>query len=121
MAAPHVAGAWALMKQASPSASVDEVLAAFEQTGVPITDNRPGGTVTKPRIQVDSALALVDDSDFYEVTPSVGSGQGSISPNTPQSVAEGSTTSFTLSPAPGQITDGEAVAAERSEIGRAHV
>src|SRR5690625_2576354 len=106
MAAPHVAGAWALMKQASPSASVDEVLAAFEQTGVPITDNRPGGTVTKPRIQVDSALALVDDSDFYEVTPSVGSGQGSISPNTPQSVAEGSTTSFTLSPAPGQITDG---------------
>src|SRR5690625_7865066 len=84
MAAPHVAGAWALMKQASPSASVDEVLAAFEQTGVPITDNRPGGTVTKPRIQVDSALALVDASDFYAVTTRVGRRLGSDPPTTTQ-------------------------------------
>ncbi|MGN6518461.1 MAG: InlB B-repeat-containing protein, partial [Dokdonella sp.] len=35
----------------------------------------------------------------FTVTPSVGSGNGTISPSTPQTVTNGSTTSFTLSPA----------------------
>jgi len=38
MAAPHVAGAWAALRQAEPSASVDEILAALQDTGVPIPD-----------------------------------------------------------------------------------
>jgi subtilisin family serine protease len=38
MATPHVAGAWATLRQAAPSASVDEILAALEETGVPIPD-----------------------------------------------------------------------------------
>jgi subtilisin family serine protease len=54
MAAPHVAGAWAILKSKSPTASVDQVLSALTSTGVPITDGR--NLVVKPRIQVDAAL-----------------------------------------------------------------
>jgi subtilisin family serine protease len=55
MAAPHVAGTWALLRQARPAATVDQILDALQSTGVPITDpQRPD--ITKPRIQVDSAL-----------------------------------------------------------------
>jgi len=56
MATPHVAGSWALLKQAAPTATVDQVLDALQTTGVPITDVRSGSPVTRPRIQVDSAL-----------------------------------------------------------------
>src|SRR4029078_11592732 len=56
MATPHVAGTWALLKQAVPNASVGLILSALQQTGVPITDTRPGGTITKPRIRVFEAL-----------------------------------------------------------------
>ena len=56
MAAPHVAGAWAVYRQAFPIATVDEALASFVDTGVPITDSR-GGEV-KPRIRVGAALGV---------------------------------------------------------------
>src|SRR5690625_1672650 len=105
MATPHVAGAWAVMKQAFPNASVDDILTAFKSTGIDITDQRSGGTVTKPRIQVDSALGMLGNADFYDVTPSVGSGQGSISPSSVQSVVENGTASFTLNPDPGYVVD----------------
>ncbi len=52
MAAPHVAGAWALMKQAVPEASVSEIEQSFKATGKPIADI---GT-TFPRINVDDAI-----------------------------------------------------------------
>lgn len=42
MAAPHVTGAWALMKQAAPSASVTTVLGALSSTGTTLTDQRSG-------------------------------------------------------------------------------
>ena len=72
MAAPHVAGAWAALKQAAPDASVDTVLAALQQSGKPITDFRNG--VTKPRIQLLAALArLLPEKPFLEaVTPNSG-------------------------------------------------
>jgi len=38
MAAPHVAGAWAIAKQSSPGASVSDVLAGLQNTGKRITD-----------------------------------------------------------------------------------
>jgi subtilisin family serine protease len=53
MAAPHVAGAWAVLKGAAPGATVDQILQALTDTGVPLT--RDG--VTRPRIQLDAALA----------------------------------------------------------------
>ncbi len=59
MAAPHVAGTWAILRQALPGADVDTILAALRSTGMPITDNRPffGGGVTAPRVSVFQALA----------------------------------------------------------------
>ena len=58
MAAPHVAGAWAILKQKTPNATVDEILTQFQQTGVPITDERYGTGIAKPRIDVGSALGI---------------------------------------------------------------
>ena len=60
MAAPHVTGAWAVLKSKDPGASVDVILAALTSTGASINDSRSGGTVTgMPRIQVDSAIAVL--------------------------------------------------------------
>jgi Subtilase family len=50
MAAPHVAGAFAVLKQQSPSASVSDLLSVLKATGVPITDSR--NNVIKPRIRL---------------------------------------------------------------------
>ncbi len=61
MAAPHVAGAWAILRQAVPGASIDTILGAFRSTGVPITDDRfffGLGTVV-PRVSVLQALATL--------------------------------------------------------------
>jgi subtilisin family serine protease len=57
MATPHVAGAWAVLKQAAPAATVTQILTALQQTGLPVTDTRPGGSITKPRIRIDQAVA----------------------------------------------------------------
>src|SRR6059036_1401981 len=59
MAAPHVTGAWAVLKQAAPGASVDEVLQALTGTGVMIEDTLAGTGTTRPRIQVDLALSAL--------------------------------------------------------------
>ena len=54
-AAPHVAGAWAVMKSAEPSADTTDVLSAFTYTGAQIHDDQNPYSI-KPRIQVDAAL-----------------------------------------------------------------
>ncbi len=54
MATPHVAGAWAVLKQKKPAATVTEVLGILESTGVPIMDSRNG--ITKKRISVKNAV-----------------------------------------------------------------
>ena len=54
LAAPHIAGAWAVLKSRTPSASVEEVLDAIRQTGKHVTDARNG--LAMPRVQVDQAL-----------------------------------------------------------------
>jgi subtilisin len=59
MAAPHVSGAFAVLKQAAPTASVTTLLDALQQTGLPVTDIRLFG-VTRPRIRVNQALATLD-------------------------------------------------------------
>jgi hypothetical protein len=65
MAAPHVAGAWGLIRQAVPAAGVSTVLNALRTTGLPITDNRlwflPGATV--PRVRLFEALRTLASID----------------------------------------------------------
>ena len=64
MAAPEVAGAFALLKSAFPEASVDELYSAMADTGVLVDDLRSGGTVTEiPRIQLNDA--------YYSLIPTV--------------------------------------------------
>ena len=62
-AAPHVAGAWAVMKSKAPNASVGEILTILNNTGIPIADSR--NEVIKPRIQVDAALDAVIPEHSY--------------------------------------------------------
>ena len=59
MAAPHVAGAFAVLKSKSPSLNVDQMLAALITTGVTVIDSRNG--IAKPRIQLDAALSSLGD------------------------------------------------------------
>jgi len=54
MAAPHVAGAWAVMRSKAPQASLGQIFEALRTTGKPVTDTRNG--IIKPRIQLDAAL-----------------------------------------------------------------
>jgi subtilisin len=68
MAAPHVAGAWAVMKSRLPSADVTQIMDALAATGTPIVD--PGNLITKPRINVDLALQLLPVPCGYTVSPS---------------------------------------------------
>jgi hypothetical protein len=54
MAAAHVSGAWTMLKQQQPAATVDEVLNKLTTSGVNIIDSR--NNVSKPRIKIDAAL-----------------------------------------------------------------
>lgn len=57
MATPHVTGAWAVLKQAKPNATVTELLKALVSTGKSVTDTRSGaGNRVKPRINLLSAV-----------------------------------------------------------------
>ncbi|MFZ4795645.1 MAG: S8 family peptidase, partial [Blastocatellia bacterium] len=57
MASPHVAGAWAIAKQKSPSASVQTILSVLQATGVNVTDTR--NSIVKSRIAIDRAIPLL--------------------------------------------------------------
>ena len=57
MAAPHVAGAWALIREVYPAMNVASVLNLLQSTGVPVADTRPGGSgLSIPRIDLQAAL-----------------------------------------------------------------
>lgn len=66
MAAPHVAGAWAVMKEHNPLATVDDVLQDLQDNAFTISDTRPGGTVTNLKSLdltfLENAPSLVDNS-----------------------------------------------------------
>jgi subtilisin family serine protease len=59
VAAAHVSGAWAILKQQLPTASVFEALNRMRNSGVNVTDPRNG--VTVPRIRIDAALSCLQD------------------------------------------------------------
>ncbi|HXX58314.1 MAG TPA: S8 family serine peptidase [Thermodesulfovibrionales bacterium] len=56
MATPHVAGAWAILKQQNPQASVDEILSLLRDTGVAVLTSCPDIDDYKPRIQINASL-----------------------------------------------------------------
>lgn len=63
MATPHVTGAWAILKQRLPVSTVEQILAALTNTGVPVYDARNG--ITKPRIQINTALSQLPPFIYY--------------------------------------------------------
>jgi subtilisin family serine protease len=80
MATPHVAGAWALLKQAVPSLSVAKGLEALRNTGRLITSICNGNAAPGiPRIRVDQAIAslfvslVIQTSSFGTTNPAPGS------------------------------------------------
>ena len=77
MAAPHIAGAWAVLKGQRPQASVTEILGAIASTGVPVTDPRNG--LTRPRLQLDAALGGGGGGSWLSVSPSSGTTAGGAS------------------------------------------
>jgi hypothetical protein len=57
-AAPHVAGAVAVLKSQTPALTVDEVVARLTATGTPVTDTRDSLTRTKPRLDLAAAVSV---------------------------------------------------------------
>lgn len=51
MAAPHVAGAWAVLRSLVPNAGVTSILHALRKTGVLLQDSRT--KITTPRLEID--------------------------------------------------------------------
>ncbi len=62
MATPHVAGAWAVLKEANPTATPAEILAALQQYGISVTDSRNG--LIRSRIQLDRAAAALQPATW---------------------------------------------------------
>ena len=57
MAAPHVAGAWAIAREKSETSSVDSILEALTSTGKSVSDPRNG--ITRPLINIGKAVAVL--------------------------------------------------------------
>lgn len=81
MATPHVAGAFAAIREAMPDATVDEIENALVLSGQPILDGRNG--ITTPRVRVDQAIAVLEaaappaeDGDVDPVASEAGAGGG---------------------------------------------
>jgi subtilisin len=84
MATPHVAGAWAVMKQQNPSASVSQIQQTLQNTGVSITDADNG--IARKRISLTAAVNALPTGPNPVPT---------ISTLSPSVIANGST-AFTL-------------------------
>jgi hypothetical protein len=75
MAAPHVAGAAAVLMSARPSITPAEIESVLESTGVPVMDSR--NSTTYPRLNLTAALSAVLENEAiqdggFEETPSTG-------------------------------------------------
>ncbi|MBK9441061.1 MAG: pre-peptidase C-terminal domain-containing protein [Comamonadaceae bacterium] len=90
MATPHVAGAWAILRQKAPNATVSEVLAALSNNGVAVTDSR--NSLVKPRINLPASLAVLTTAQYALTVSKTGTGTGSVS-SSPAGIDCGSTCS----------------------------
>ena len=98
MATPHVAGAWALMRQALDGASatpVSEIETLLKNTATNVVLRENGSDTGFGVDRINIAQAANSAGNTYTVTASSSAG-GSVSPTGAQSVAEGQTVSFTL-------------------------
>jgi len=91
MAAPHVAGAWAVLRQSSPGRSVAQILGDLQTTGTPITyatampPPSPPPMATTPRINLLAALNVT--TPVADLT---------IAKTGPASVSAGTNLSYTI-------------------------
>lgn len=100
MATPHVAGAWALLRQAYPAESVTNLLAVLRATGIPIN---ACSTTGNPRLQIDAAL----DYPRYDLTTVVSpAGAATVTPSGTTSYFGGSAVSVQLKSKKGYVMTG---------------
>ena len=101
MSTPHVTGAWALMRNIYPTASVATILGWLQANGVSITYPSGGGNVTTPRIDLLAA-----------VQPDVAANNATVTVNEAQTATNSGTfsdpngDSVTLSASVGTVTPG---------------
>ena len=67
MAAPHVAGAWAVLRQVASTDTVPGILNILQTTGVDITYASGAGNVTTPRIDLLAAIQFTADPPVLTV------------------------------------------------------
>jgi hypothetical protein len=103
MAAPHVAGAFAVLKQKQPSATIDRILNTLRATGQPITDSRNG--LIKPRIRVGHALAVVGRAVPFDFDGDVKTDIGIFRPSVGEWWLNRSSTGATVAAQFGVATD----------------
>jgi subtilisin len=72
MAAPMVAGAWAVMKQKFPTDTATQIFTRLKYSGIQVTDSRTG--LVKPRLKLDTALNT-SNVDPCNSTTAISSGQ----------------------------------------------
>jgi subtilisin family serine protease len=109
MAAPQVTGAWALLRQGKPAATVDAVLGALASTGKAVTDTGKCASVTKQRVNV------LEASKDMEALSVVKTGAGAVT-SEPEGIDCGAVCSarfhggtkvtLTAAAAPGAVFDG---------------
>jgi subtilisin family serine protease len=87
MATPHVAGAFAILRQTDTAATVATELKALQEQGKPITDARNG--ITRSRIKVLAASARLKGTGFTAANSFSGPGYGATSAGTGLSFAAG--------------------------------
>ena len=88
MATAHVSGAFAALRSADPTATVDTIGAALAVTGDPVTD--PGNGLTFPRIALVPAAQSLAPSACYDGSDNDGDGDTDF-PNDPACTTGAST------------------------------
>ncbi len=71
MAAPHVTGAFAVLKEKVPTASVTDLLMILQTTGVAVTDG--GNNITKRRINLGTAINGLCTPNSFTLNPTLAS------------------------------------------------